>query len=367
MRFLLVAQTLRNLSLLDKLEVEGNETAVLTSLDVPGKLTFHSVKEASEWSPDTILFLETGMGELAAGLVKAGLNVFNGSIYHDAISEDPDYASVLASRVKVPILPVDNGGIHIHLAGFFSTKGFVGPALSYATERDLLPGSVHTESVTIHAVPDNSPLVRETYYKLEKLFTALKFCGIVFLDIQVDPETKTPHIHRMSVDIPDGFLAAFLAGADTKPNTVTRLLSGLAQGRKFSYTFTTEVAGAVKVTLPPYPHTDLSCEMEDEREALQRLARKVSAGRHVTSVDGVNAYWLDVERIDGSYVTTGPEVAYVTDIGSLQELPYILGTAVDGLRLQGILQYKSSLGKELATSLAHFEDYGAYISAPDSV
>ncbi len=369
MRFLLVDQTLRNLSLLDHLEKEGNETAVLTSHELPNRTVFHTVSSALEWGPNTVIFLEAGMGKLAADLDKAGVNVFHGGVYHDTLTEDPDYASVLASRVKVPILPVDNGGVHLHLAGFFSKKGFVGPALSYAVETELLPGSSQTESVTIHAISDNSPIVRETYYKLEKLFTALKFCGMVFLDIQVDPDTKVPHIHKMTVEIPDGFLAAFIEGASIKPNTVGRLINGLSQGRKFNYTFTSEVAGTVKVSLPPYPHTELEGETDTEKEVITRLTQRLSSGRHLEVEESISPYWLNVDRTGDGYTTTGPEVAFISGTGSLQELPYILGTAIDGLRLNGTLQYKSSLGKELATSLAYFEDYGAYIptSTEDSV
>lgn len=356
MRFLSVAKTLRNLSVLDKLQEEGHEVAVLTTANPrEGYTAFSEAKAALDWNPDICLFLEAGMGRIAESISQLGFPVFNGGIYHETLYSDIDYASVLASRVKIPILPIDNGGVHLHLAGFYSSKAFVGPALSYSVETGLLPSSSKTEAILLHAVPNESPVVQETFYKLEKLFTALKFCGIVFLDVQVDPETKAPHIHRMSVDVPDGFWPTFLGGITKEAGS---LLKGLATGRKFNYVFTEDVCGSVKATLPPYPHTELPSESEEEAAIIRKAIHSLSAGKHVHVSPGVDVSLLDVETREGQYVTTGPEVAYITATGTLSDLSYVLGTAIDGLGLAEI-QYKSSLGKELATSLAYFEDYQA--------
>lgn len=354
MRFLLVAQTLRNRSFMLHLKEEGHDVAILAPsfLQDPEIETLSIPQQAVDWKPDLTIFLEPGMGELARTFESMKMKVFNGGVYHDYLHKDPDYANVLASRVKVPVMPLDNGGTHLQLAGMYNGKSFVGPALSYSLDRGIMRRKTTgpVEACTIHAISSKSKTVRETFLKLEKLFATIKFCGIIFIDVQLEPKTLSPHIHKMSVEIPDGFLPAFLGGLR---QDLSKLLLNVANGNINKYRFTKEVAGAVKVTLPPYPHTTLPDVAENERERLQSLLHSLSTGKQIASSGQM--YWLDVEKHDDQYITTGPEIGFMQAVGSLQDLPYLTGHEISQLDTQDIFQYRTSMGTDLATSLANFE------------
>lgn len=344
MRFLLVEQTLKNRQLMDILKEEGHEVALLSPIQDPLHITYNKPMEALEWHPDVAVFIEPGMGELARAIsTSSGVKVFNGSIYRDYINNDPDYANVLASRVQVPVMPIDNGGLHLRLAGVYSGKYFVGPPLSYSLDNGLLRDnpSKPVEAVYIHQLSQDCPLIEHTFIKLNKLFTALQFCGIILIDVQVDPSTGLPHIHRMSVNLPDGFLPAFIAGLDQE---LGKFLHGVASGKKFNFSFTPDVSGSVKVTLPPYPHHHLAPSALVERTSLP--------------IKFNNTYWADALPVSEDTVETqGPVVGYSSSTASFDTLPYVLDTlAKTFLDELPEAQWRSDTGKELATSLAYCAD-----------
>lgn len=359
MRFLLVEKTLKNRQLLDILKLENHDVALLSGEKDPLHNTFHKPQDALEWKPDAAIFIDPGMGELARAMSQTGVKTVNGSVYHDYLNNDPEYANVLASRVKVPVMALDNGGFHLHLAGFYSGKHFVGPALSYSIDYGLVRDNKTqpAEACAIHKIPMDSKIVLETFGKLTKLFTAIQFCGIIFLDVQIDPDTGHPHIHRMSVAPPEGFVPAFLAGLEQE---VGRFLYGLASGKNFTYNFTNEVSGSVKVSLPPYPHHTLSWIKDDETRAKIQSQLSLEYPTHSLPYQYNDMYWRDaLPNEEGLVDIQGPEVGYVSAAASFYELPYVLdGLANTMLDLLPEAQWRSSAGKELATSLAYFEDCG---------
>ena len=132
-------------------------------------------------------------------------------------------------------------------------------------------------------------------------------------------------------------------------------IKGITSKKISKFKFTREISGAVKVSLPPYPHSTVPwVEDQCERVAIEEALTRPSKGVQVP--DHGNFYGINVERSENGYTTTGPEVGYVTAVDDLQSLPYVIQHYIDELCV-GDLQYRSSVGKELATSLAYFEDY----------
>lgn len=359
MRFLLVDIDNRLGFLLRQLRDEGHEILMLAKKQGIEDLvpTVYSPQAALEWKPDIALFNAPGAGTFAKHLTDEGVKVVGGGLLHDDLDRDKEYSAVLASRVRVPIFDMDNGGIKLKLAGFFSGKSFVNPTFSFAIDQGLLPGLDTTEALAVHTLPENCWLVDETYTKLSQLFTAFNFKGVVCLDVQIDPETRIPHVTGMDVQVPDGFWAAFLSGLE---QPLGDFLKGLASGKRFKVKYTEEVSGAVKVSVPPYPYIECPWLDDDVREAVEAHIRIGARGKHIEDpVEQGSTYWLNVQKngTGTSYVTTGPEVAYVGASGDLTDLPFILQNQIEQLNIPNA-QYKDSVGRKLGRSLAYFEDCG---------
>lgn len=359
MRFLLVDIDNRLGFILRRLQEEGHEVLLLAKRQGIEDLvpTVYSPQVALEWKPDIALFNAPGAGTFAKHLMDNGVKVVGGGLLHDDLDRDKEYAAVLASRVRVPIFDLDNGGIRLKLAGFFSGKSFVNPTLSFAIDKGLLHGLNTPEALVVHALPEHCWLVDETFTKLSQLFTAFNFKGVVCLDVQIDPETRIPHVSSMDVHVPDGFWAAFISGLE---QPLGEFLKGLASGKRFKVKYTEEVSGAVKVSVPPYPYVECPWLDDDVREAVEAHIRIGARGKHIENpTENGSVYWLNVQKngTGTSYVTTGPEVAYVGASGELTDLPFILQAQIEQLNIPNA-QHKASVGYKLGRSLAYFEDCG---------
>lgn len=352
MKFLLVDPEKRNPYLLSKLAEEGNEVLLLTHPKYKGYNLHPAVytpQEAMEWNPDVALFVP-GLGQMAHQFYSRGIKVLGGGLIHDTFYEDPDYVGILASRVRVPICRLDNGGPKIQAAGLYSKTGFIGPALSYSQERGLHSSSGNPEALFLQQIPSDSILVRETFIKLEKALTCVDYCGWVFLEIQLDPETGVPHIHALSVELPEGFYAAFLQGLQ---QPLSKLLHSVANRKKgFTFDFTEETVGAVKVTVPPYPLMRFPWLEGAELIAAEQLVLRGAKDLEI-SVPENYAHWVDVRKSD-KLLTTGTEVGWITGSGEYESLVPQLEQLAAATLPQA--QYKQNLGLKLKKNLKYFEE-----------
>lgn len=352
MRIALVAKDARKAFLLRRLQEEGCDVLLLTKKVVPENLvpTISDPEELEKWKPDIALFVDTGGGLFAKHLQDKGIKVVGSGLLHDHLDKDPEYASVLASRVKVPVVDVDNRGVYLYLAGFFTRRGFVGPAYSYAVDRGLLPGGKTEEAVVMYAIPDGAKIVEKTFKKLEKLFSAFNYTGFILLYIQVDPESGEPNIRKIKVHLPDCFWPAFLAGLR---QPLYRLLEGLADNCRFRVKYTRDFACAVKVSIPPYPWIKFPWLSGAEAEQAYNLLIKGSIGKKVRFNEPDN-YPLQIAQSNGEYITTGPEVAYSTTVGDIYDLPFIIAAQVASLRIKSP-QWHQSPGRSLVVGLSYCE------------
>lgn len=363
MKFLVVDTDVKHQYLAKQLQDEGHEVLLLTPGDyrtedlVPRT---HNPQEAETWNPDIAFFNRPGAGHYANLLQKNGTKVVGGSLLHDNIHNDPEYAAILASRVRVPVFPMDvRFGIKLNLAGFFSGKSFINPAFSYFQDFGLLDKGGPPEGMAIHALPSECPLVQETFGKLEPLFCAHNFIGPVFLQMHIDFETKVPHIHAITLTPPDGFWPAFIAGLDVP---FGRFLQGLASNKRFDVKFTEEVSGAVKVSLPPYPVFDCEWLEGDERLAARELLARGARDVHIDApAETSDIFWMNVRRngTGDTYLTTGPEVAFVGGVGDWSGLTYVLKNRADRLNIPRSQYTFQLIGRGLSESLAYFADFGA--------
>lgn len=353
MKFLVADPDKRNPYLLAKLAEEGNEVLLLTHSkyrDYNLYPTVHSPQDALEWNPDVALFIP-GLGQVAHQFYSRGIKTLGGGLIHDTFHEDPEYVGVLASRVRVPICRLDNGGPKIQAAGLYSKTGFIGPAVSYSQERGLHSNTGNPEAIFLQQLPSDSLLVRETFLKLEKALTCVDYCGWVFLEIQLEPETGVPHIHSLSVEIPEGFYAAFLEGLN---QPLSKLLHSVANRKKgFTFDFKEELVGAVKVTIPPYPLMRFPWLEGAELIAAEHLVLRGAKGLPIVQPE-TYASWVDVRRDGESLQTTGTEVAWVTGSGEWDSLiPELEKKAADTIPQA---QFKQNLGLKLKKNLTYFEE-----------
>ena len=352
MKFLVADPEKRNPYILQRIKDEGNEVLLLTQSKHRDYNLCESVftpQEALEWNPDVALFIP-GLGQAAHHFYSRGIKVLGGGLIHDTFYEDPEYVTVLASRVRVPICRLDNGGPKIKAAGLYSKTGFIGPALAYSQEFGLHSNSGNAEAIFLRQLPSDSILVRETFSKLEKALTCVDFCGWVFLEIQLDPDTGVPHIHSLSVEIPEGFYAAFLEGLD---QPLSKLLESVANRKKgFTFQFKEELVGAVKVTIPPYPLTKFPWLEGAEQLVAEQLVLRGAKGLEIPSS---GHHWVDVTQGDG-LKTSGPEICWVSHTSPDWE------KLIAGMRekANGVLptgQFKQNLGLNyLRKELTYFEE-----------
>lgn len=352
MKFLIVDPEKKNPFVAERLMLEEQEVALLSTPEALGRYnlckTLLSPGEVEFYSPDIVLFTSPGLGKFAYGLYSRGIKVVGSSLIHDTFHEDPNYATVLASRIHVPICPIDNHGPKIRLAGLYSKKKWIRPGLAFCTHSGLLEtnrvGNM-IEGVVLRRIPDNSKLATETFVKLERMLTAVDFSGWIFLDVELDPD-GCPHIHRLSVENPDGFWPAFLEGLK---QPLYRVLEGVASTRKgFTFQFAEQLVGAVKVSLPPYPANRQSSP--SDRELLEHL---VFAPYRGVELEGSH-YWTGVYLNGGSAPKSdSPELGWVADSSdSLQDLSYQLRTTAAAVHPES--QFRHNIGLELGESLLAF-------------
>lgn len=358
MKFLMISENGRNAFLLRKLQFEGHEVLLLSKERAPDTVpVVYDPESALQWEPEVVLFDSPGAGSLAKHFQDNKVPIMGGSLLHDTLHLDPDYIQTLASRVRVPVIPLDNGGLKLRLAGFYSKKKFIGPAYSYVQTRGLFSGSTEgpVETMRMHAIPEEHPIIQKTFGKLERLFTAFHLAGLVTLDIEIDPEDGNPNIHALSTQVPEGFWASWLAGLEGE---LGKVLHGIASGKKFSVKYTQNIASAAKVSVPPYPVIDFPWLPEDEQSIVRERVLRGAQGIHVKEHETQNQiFWLNVKKngTGNSYETVGPEVAYIATSCPLLQFSQVMKEEVLKMELPKA-QYRAGNDQtQLKNSLIFFE------------
>lgn len=354
MKFLLADPDKRNPYLLARLVEEEHEVLLLTHVkhkEYNLQSVVYHPSEGLDWNPDIALF-QPGLGQAAHQFYSRGIKVFGGGLIHDTFHDDPEYIGILSSRVRVPICRLDNGGPKIKAAGLYSKTGFIGPALAFSQENGLHSQGGTPEAIFLQRLPSDSQLVHDTFVKLEKVLTCVDYCGWAFLEIQLDPETGAPHIHALSVDVPEGFYAAFLKGL-TQP--LGKLLNSVANRKKgFNFDFTEDLVGAVKVSIPPYPLVRFPWLEGPYQLVAEQLVLKGAKGHKILQPEKY-ANWLDVRRTEDGLETTGPEVGWVTSQSDnwddlISRLETLAQDTIENA------QYKQNLNNKLKKHLTYFEE-----------
>lgn len=366
MRYTVVCRKPDHFLLANRLRQEEHDVQVLA---LPGEVRYDGLlpvvsapSQVIKYEPDIVLFADPGLGVMAKNLQDvAGLRVVNGGVYQDELAHNPDWGALLANRVGFAAIPgFSFDRLTIKLAGFFSKKGFLPPALIYQEEKQLIPGAgpETVEGVTMAAIPpDTAGVVDETFIKVEKALAALKYIGFVFVDIQIAEDGK-PLCVRMTSEAPEGFYASFLSGLETPFGDV---IKGSVFGRRFThFKFSEGFACALRATLPPYPHIDFPWLAKEEKE---EVLEKVTFGSKGLSLPEEILHRKDIMPVDvrrskgGQLVTTGPVVTYIGAAEDPQRLALLISAASRSLSLPSI-QVRPVVGYGLGYDFAVLEDAG---------
>lgn len=373
MKFLLVGRSTRHAYLGNEIRKEGHEVKFLVGKpDLEHNLVdyLESPSRALEWQPEVAIFLEPGFGEFARLLQSRKVRTFGGGLLLDSIHTDKEYLSVLASRAKVPIYPLESPtSPTLRMAGCFSGKGLLYPVLAYGVDNNILPGLDTKEALTLVALDGECRLVQETMRPLEIVFNAFGLNGWIFLEVHLTERYPgsvdfVPHIHSVSVEIPDGFLPAFCSGLQQE---ISSFYAGASSGKRFCAKFSEEPTCAVKVSIPPYPNIDWPWLTLEDRLTLQAKMLEGCRGIPIEDYPGDRTqYLLSVTRngTGRTYHTIGPEVCYVTAAGDFQGLPYTIAATVEETKIPNAI-YRSHVGSELIEALSRFEDHGLLVKGEE--
>lgn len=280
----------QNVYLCRHLADEGNEV-LLMSACLDGTNLYdkaHSPDELMEWNPDFCLFTRAGLGPMAYQLYSQGIKTVAGGLIQDQFMKT-SYVLNLAHRMQVDISPDPYAKNTVQVAALFSKVGFCGPALRYE-QGELIKGS---PCLVLCQEPLDSP-VTHALYKLQKVTSAVDFCGwlMVTYDLDRNKITFVDHI------TPPGFWAAFIAGLEQPLGWLLSSLAVLEKKKRFRYKFTEAVCGTVKVSIPPPVY-----HVMKETGNLPALSQAGANTSHLLQVSAVEGHWS----------STGPEIAWVAD------------------------------------------------------
>lgn len=373
MKFLMVGRSTRHSYLLNEIKKEGHEVKFLAGKPDPQHNLVEYLEtpsQALEWKPDVVIFVEPGFGELSRVFQGRKIKTFGGSLILDSLHSDKEYLSVLGARAKVPIFPLENPTAPtLRMAGCFSGKGLLHPVLAYGVDDDLLPGIKSHEALTLVALDPECRLVQETMKPLELVLNAFNANGWFFLEVHLVERYPgsidfVPHIHNVSVEIPDGFLPAFCSGLQ---QNISDFYLGASSGKRFCAKFSEEPTCAVKVSIPPYPNVDWPWLSLEDRLSLQAKMLEGCKGILVEDYPGERTqYLLSVTRngTGKTYHTIGPEVCYVTAQSDFQGLPYVVAATIAETKIPNAI-YRPHIGAELVEALSRFEDHGLLVKSSE--
>ena len=222
------------------------------------------------------------------------------------------------------------------LAGMFNSKGLMNPCLYFQKSHNLLPeglGVATEEGVTLKPVPVSCQLVQKTLGSLELSLKALGYTGWIFLGcimdqaghtkrsprIRSNPQTDIPPMEIVPVvtecssQPPSGFWSAFLRGLKMPFHLfLDRACRPLSRSTPFD--FWPGWVCSRKVTVPPYPITEMRSIPAQERVRLNSMVERTMVRKEDWGI-----YWNCVEDSgEGMLQVVGPVVGYAVGRGASQ-------------------------------------------------
>lgn len=222
------------------------------------------------------------------------------------------------------------------LAGMFNSKGLMNPCLYFQKSHNLLPeglGVPTEEGVTLKPIPLSSNLVQKTLGALELSLKALGYTGWIFLGcimdyagrtkksprirsssrVPTEPMEIVPVVTECSSNPPAGFWSAFLRGLKMPFHLfLDRACRPLS--RNTPYDFWPGWICSRKVTVPPYPVTEMPTLQASERNRLNSMIRPSRVRKEEWGI-----YWNCVRDAEhGMLEVVGPVVGYAAGRGNSQ-------------------------------------------------
>jgi len=245
----------------------------------------------SKVSPDFVIFDSTGLGRVADTIRSNGTPILGGCRWADVAELDRDYGRKLMKQVGILPLPspqLKSEGVEVGCEMWWNGLHSTIHSVSFTDARfmnDSIGPNVGCAGTVVKMIPYKSKLVKEGVGRMERLLKKTTYRGPISLDMFVT-EGKLYGL-KFTVGFNYDNIQALLV---IHKGSITELLHSVVNSGKDDGEFTSDYAISVRLSIPPYPHTDLV-------EGVKVSGVNSSNEKHV--------WWSDIMREGGELVSAG--------------------------------------------------------------
>ena len=303
-------------------------------------------KLLDEVKPGLVVFDRVGLGKVADYIQKGGIPVMGGCRWADHATLDQSYGYKLMKQVGIQPYPLGAilEGVEVECELWWDGLCAIIHSVTLKERRFMNDGvgvEVECAGNAVKMVSPTNKLVAQGICKMERLLKKISYHGPISLRCRVNGEG----LFGLSFNV--GFnYDSIQALLEIHKDSVTQLFHSIATASNEYGEFTKDYAVAVRLSIPPYPHS--------------RVKERVS-------IDGVNSenakhlWWKDVRKTrSGGYESAGADGNVVTVVARgryVDECKSRVYRTIKNLTIKDV-QYRTDIGKHVSGSEKKLKQLG---------